>query len=109
MHAAGFWHEHQRYDRDDYVEILWDNVEVGHEHNFDKNVLGVNAANVDNSPYDFESVMHYELDAFSMNGENTLQPIGEWSGIDPGPVWQQNAFSDGDIAEINAVYCQKKD
>jgi hypothetical protein len=107
MHAAGFWHEHQRYDRDDYVQINWENMDASMASNFDKNSLGVNAANVDNSTYDFDSIMHYELTAFSINGEQTITPIGQWAGQDPGFVWQQNTFSAGDVDEINAVYCQK--
>jgi hypothetical protein len=105
MHAAGFWHEQQRYDRDDYVIIHWENMDTSMQSNFEKNILGVNAANVDNSAYDIESIMHYELTAFSSNGQPTIEPIGSLAGQDPGFVWQQNTFSDGDVSEINAVYC----
>ncbi|CAG0895810.1 unnamed protein product [Darwinula stevensoni] len=106
MHAAGFWHEHTRFDRDDYVVILWDNILPGQEHNFETKTLA--ESQEFGVPYDFESIMHYELDAFSSNGENTLEPYGEWAGTDPGHVWEQNFFARSDIEELNALYCSKK-
>ncbi|CAG0915469.1 unnamed protein product [Notodromas monacha] len=101
MHAAGFWHEHQRFDRDDYVRIRFENVISGYESNFDIADLS-QSVNVGGASYDFDSVMHYELTAFSSNGQRTIEPYG---GQDPGFVWDQNYFSAGDINQLNAVYC----
>ena len=36
MHAAGFWHEQSRYDRDQYVEVMWENIQPGNEKTLDK-------------------------------------------------------------------------
>src|SRR4028119_1243115 len=38
-HALGLWHEQSRHDRDEHVEILWENIADDMEYNFDKHVL----------------------------------------------------------------------
>ena len=53
-HALGFEHEHQRSDRDDYITIVHSNLENGKQINFEKR----NSTNY--TPYDYESVMHYD-------------------------------------------------
>ena len=34
LHALGFYHEHTRPDRDDHVEVQWQNIKDGMEINF---------------------------------------------------------------------------
>ncbi|KAK4306278.1 hypothetical protein Pmani_021900 [Petrolisthes manimaculis] len=69
-HALGFHHEQSRSDRDDYVTIMWDNIQAGAEHNFDKYSSAVVGGFGEN--YDYGSVMHYSAYAFSDNGQKTI-------------------------------------
>ena len=56
MHALGFYHEHARSDRDQYIKIIDKNVRKGKHGNF-------NFQNDDDSTrnfnYDYNSIMHY--------------------------------------------------
>ncbi|WP_025742184.1 M12 family metallopeptidase [Aquimarina pacifica] len=70
-HAAGLWHEQSRNDRDQYLEVHWENISSGSEYNFQTYV----ERNTDGSEYtefDFNSVMLYDSYAFSVNGQPTL-------------------------------------
>ena len=59
MHALGFYHEHNRWDRDKHVKIFWkcpyvrDNIQ-----NFQKRFVKL-ASETYGLPYDMSSVMHY--------------------------------------------------
>ncbi|XP_059209597.1 high choriolytic enzyme 1-like [Centropristis striata] len=93
LHALGFHHEQVRSDRDKYIQILTKNIRQGKEHNFVK----VATNNLD-TPYDFQSVMHYSKFAFSRNGSPT---IVSKTGGDFGRATEMSA---NDIARINRLY-----
>jgi hypothetical protein len=88
-HCLGLWHEQSRPDRDYYVEIQWNNIQSGKEHNFDLR----SAADVypkrdyglsDEETYDFDSVMHYGQWAFSTNTLPTIvvrPPNQSWQAL----------------------------
>lgn len=68
-HALGLFHEHQRSDRANYVNILFANITNGAENNFKKK------STTNYGPYDFDSVMHYGKSFFSKNNLNTIEPL----------------------------------
>lgn len=73
MHALGFFHQQSAANRDDFIQINWDNIRRGREHNFNKyNETTVTDFNI---MYDYDSVMHYSAKAFSKNGENTIETL----------------------------------
>lgn len=96
-HALGLLHEHTRNDRDQYVMVNYDNIVDGKEHNF-----AIPTANdKDYGEYDYASIMHYGAYFFSSNGDPTISPYYDISGISMG---QRNALSDGDLAAIDSIY-----
>ena len=72
-HALGLWHEQSRPDRDGYVQIITDNVQSGRRSQFNRR----NSYEAENqgTTYDYGSVMHYDSDAFSSNGLDTIEII----------------------------------
>jgi len=97
LHAPGFEHEHQRADRDAYVEILWDNIVDEGWSQFTK----IGFAGRTLGTYDYDSVMHYHAKAFSKNGGYTIVPK---NGIPPERLGSRDGLSLGDIAAIRDLY-----
>ncbi|KAM8939156.1 embryonic protein UVS.2-like [Pelodytes ibericus] len=95
-HALGFYHEQSRSDRDNYIDIITDDILPGLADNFDKydtNNLGLE--------YDYSSVMHYGRFAFSRSSSlPTIVPKP-----DPNvPIGQRYGLSSLDISKINKLY-----
>ena len=62
-HVIGFYHEHTRPDRDQYVSIITNNIRVGEERNFEKKEPG--ETDTLGYGYYYASIMHYHSTSFS--------------------------------------------
>jgi len=98
MHAAGFWHEQSRADRDDFITINWENIMSGMEYNFLK--YDLSKISHLGASYDTCSVMHYGAYAFSKGNQPTIESKkrGECQ------LGQRDGFSDTDIRKLNTLY-----
>lgn len=95
-HAVGFIHEQCRNDRDNFIRILWQNIDPDFTDQFELYPAGVIR---DIGPFDFTSVMLYSSDAFSRNGNPTMTTIEGFFFIG------QRAFlSAGDVEGVRSIY-----
>ncbi|XP_061228285.1 meprin A subunit alpha isoform X2 [Neopsephotus bourkii] len=100
LHALGFYHEQSRTDRDDYVTIWWDEIIEGREHNFvkydDSSITDLN------TPYDYESLMHYQPFSFNKNESipTITAKIPEFDNV----IGQRLDFSAIDLERLNHMY-----
>ena len=97
-HIAGLDHEQNRLDRDSYITIHSDKIQSGYALNFD-----ITAGHMDYGSYDFGSIMHYGLTAFSTDGvSHTIDPL---VAIPSGTIIGQRAgLSNGDISSVRTMY-----
>jgi hypothetical protein len=58
-HVLGFSHEHQRWDRDQYLTVHYENIKAGRAHDYDW-IARTNWL-VSSLPYDYKSIMHYRI------------------------------------------------
>ncbi|KAF7687882.1 hypothetical protein HF521_013888 [Silurus meridionalis] len=96
LHALGFKHEQSRSDRDKHVKILFQNVKPEKVRNFD-----IEDTNNLNTPYDYNSVMHYSRCAFSSDNKPTIIPIPD-NNVSVGGAPE---MSPNDILRVNRLYC----
>ena len=103
-HAVGLEHEHNRLDRDNYVEICWENIEDGEESSFVRWGMYIKNpllfCSEDIGAYDYASIMHYGKYTFSKNNRPTIIPKDKTVEIGNSEV-----LSTGDIETVRVMYC----
>ncbi|XP_071519338.1 astacin-like [Panulirus ornatus] len=100
MHAIGFYHEHNRNDRDNYVVINYQNIDPSMAYNFDKDT---NWQYVGES-YHYDSIMHYGKFAFSIQWGvlETIVPLQD--GVDLTDPYDKPHMLQSDANQINNLY-----
>uniref|UniRef100_A0A8D2L7K3 Metalloendopeptidase n=1 Tax=Varanus komodoensis TaxID=61221 RepID=A0A8D2L7K3_VARKO len=100
LHALGFYHEQSRTDRDDYVNIWWEQIIDGQAYNFNK--YDDDFITDLNTPYDYESVMHYGPYSFNKNSSipSITTKIPEFNDV----IGQSQDLSKIDLERLNRMY-----
>ncbi|GFS56611.1 protein SpAN [Nephila pilipes] len=98
-HALGLHHEHQRSDRDTYLNVYLDNVIKGQEHNFNKTLP---SEELIFTKYDYASIMHYGCCAFAAN--STLITMEAKNGTPLKEPYDKPGLTNSDITMVNKLY-----
>ncbi|MCR9253162.1 MAG: M12 family metallopeptidase [bacterium] len=100
-HAIGLWHEHTRSDRNNYVEIQWQNIRENDSNGCYTCQFEIKNSSTDRdltTGLDFGSIMMYSNKAFSKNGQPTITKIDGSSYSS-----QRSGLSTQDISGINQL------
>jgi len=101
LHSLGFYHEQNRYDRDNYVDIHTSNIPAERQSDFAK--LTSSKMSTLGTAYDFSSIMHYSAYIFAVDGSKpTITPKANLAkGAHLG---QRLRLSDLDVKRIQLLY-----
>lgn len=98
-HNIGLYHEQSRTDRDSYVNILEENIQAGALENFKS--YNSSLINSHERPYDYDSIMHYENEAFAKApGLKTIIAKDDPNRV----LGQRVGLSDEDVLQVERLY-----
>ncbi|GIX78380.1 astacin-like metalloprotease toxin 1 [Caerostris darwini] len=100
-HAVGFYHEHSRSDRDEYLNIHYENIQKGMETQFVKLRAKQNQLL---TPFDYDSIMLYGETVFSKSHYDGLKTMTAKDGRKLEEVNDKPGLSIDDIRRIKKLY-----
>lgn len=99
MHAAGFYHEQNRDDRDQFIKINYDNIIEAEKGNFQKE------GGSKLTGYDYCSIMHYGKNAFINGPGASIECVSSFnSDLCNKCIGQRDGFSPHDLLGIEQLY-----
>ena len=111
-HVLGFFHEHQRWDRDQFVTVHYEHIKAGRANDYDW-IAKTNWI-VSSLPYDFQSIMHYRICWASSCEDQCKDGVGSspCAVIEPRDKtfdavigqWTDNGISALDTQRVREVY-----
>lgn len=106
MHVVGFYHLHQRHDRDKFLDIHWDNIDPLYINNF--KLLGPEHIPVDEK-FDYHSIMMYGETSFSKDSDSiTMTPT--FNGVRLLDPAYKTSLSEIDVRSMRRMYdCDSND
>jgi hypothetical protein len=130
-HVLGLGHEHTRSDRDNYITILWSNIQEGRETWYCRAIGDPRTSakigdqqTLANTAYDYDSIMHYPVDGFAklspdcqmvpydgklqclafLPNQEKLRQQRQMLAPNPLTIGLMDHLSQGDIALVNTLY-----
>jgi hypothetical protein len=111
-HVLGFHHEHQRWDRDEYIKVHYENIKPGRSSDYD--MIPRTNWIVSSTPYDYRSIMHYRICWASKCESECHDGVGSSPCCVLAPVdtnydrvigqWGDNRVSELDAEKARIVY-----
>jgi hypothetical protein len=115
-HVLGFHHEHQRWDRDQFITVHYENIKPGRAPDY--GWIAKTNWLVTSLPYDYQSIMHYRVCWAGAHEEECTDGDGRSPGAVLSPKdrkydgvigqWTDNGISALDAEKARLVYGVKK-
>lgn len=111
-HVLGLFHEHQRWDRDQFIHVHFENIKPGRAHDYEW-IARTNWL-VTDLPYDYQSIMHYRVCWASACEDQCTDANGSSPCAVISPVdsrydqvigqWTDNHLSGLDAEKVRRIY-----
>lgn len=101
FHALGFFHEQNRFDRDEYIQVIWENINEEHWGQFERFSKNSFPEPLRNTRFSFDTFMLYPSNSFSNSLDYSLVTI------DGSPYLAHDLPTDLDFSRLKSLYSQE--